>query len=206
MEVLLEVELLISVNTCGRARTVDSLWLIKKDVQGALTIAIAVRVARPVVALVRCSSESILVRLHHVELGTHVATDRRSIAVLEWVVIVLGRWHHDRIESGQAAAVTLGQVNVELEGTAEDVRLEVCPGVKGRRSGQVHAVVVVEADLCPVVYSGLSPVLRILHIELRVDSIDLYRESWELSCRSDVWGLIVATTSATTSLAPTFSV
>ena len=45
MEVLLEVELLISVYSRGRARTVDSLWLIKKDVQGALTIAIAVRVA-----------------------------------------------------------------------------------------------------------------------------------------------------------------
>ena len=77
----------------------------------------------------RCSSESILVRLHHVELGTHVATDRRSIAVLEWVIIVLGRWHHDRIESGQAAAATLGQVNVELERTAKDVRLEVGAGV-----------------------------------------------------------------------------
>ena len=126
MEHLLHVEFLIGVNPCGGARSVRPAWLLQNDISGALAITVAGREAVSIIRALMCgSSERILVCLHDIELGTAMATHIGTIAVLEGVVVVQRSWHYYSIECGQAAAVTPVEIDIELNRTAQQIRLEV---------------------------------------------------------------------------------
>lgn len=85
VEVLSYVEWLIGVDL-RLIWAIISPWVVKEDISSAHAIAVTVRVATVVVALVSSRSPGILVGFHNVELWAHMAADRGCITILERIV------------------------------------------------------------------------------------------------------------------------
>ena len=54
-----------------------------------------------------------------------MATEFRTIAVLEWILIVAHYRHHDGIEGCEAATARLAKVNVEGQTAIEKIDFEI---------------------------------------------------------------------------------
>ena len=70
-----------------------------------------------------------------------------GIAVLEGVAMVLRVRHNDGVQCSDAAALAIAHIDVELDGASEKVWLKVGVRVQSGLRREVHAIVVVEADL-----------------------------------------------------------
>ena len=118
------MERLQGVNLVAVAGAVRRLVKVLNSVLVALATRITVRVVAEIVrgvAFVWRTGPGILVRLHDVKLGAPVAIDLVCVAVAPAISVhpkgavrVLAR-HRDEVESGDATALVLTQINVVLD-------------------------------------------------------------------------------------------
>jgi len=123
------------------------------------------------------------ISLHDVELRAAVSTNVGGIAVLEGVAGIRRVRHHDHVQCSEAATLAIAQINVELDGASKKVWFEVGVRIYTGLCRQVHAIVVVKTDLIAAVDVSLGPILRVLDVQCRVDSVNFHREGRELSAR-----------------------
>lgn len=77
------------------------------------------------IATVTCGTESPLVGLHGVELGTPVASNLVCITVFEWVALVVDRRHEHVVKCRDTATSSFAQINIILNATSKKICTEV---------------------------------------------------------------------------------
>ena len=116
-----------------------------------MSIAVAVRVgAFAAITLVSSGPPGVLISFHDVELRAAVSTNIGGVTVLEGIATICRVRHNDCIQSGEAAAFTIAQINIELDGATKKVWLKIGIWIQSGRCRQVHAIVVVKTDLSAV--------------------------------------------------------
>lgn len=96
------------------------------------------------IAFVSNSSISILIGLHEVKLRAELAAYALSVTILEWICSVSLLGYQDRVQSCQAVAANLTQVDIILESATKHIGHKVLRCIELLALRQVHSVVVVK--------------------------------------------------------------
>ena len=95
-----------------------------------------------------------------------------GVAVLEGIALILRVRHHDGVQCSDAAALAIADINIKLDGASEKVWLKVGVRVQSGLRREIHAIVVVEADLGAAPDFSLGPIPWVLDVQLCVGSIN----------------------------------
>ena len=198
----LGVEGQVCVDGVLAAGTVSAPFQLVVDVllaSAALVAVVIVAFVAWVIAFVRSGGPGELVSLHDIHLGAPVAVDLIGVAVTiaigihPDVTVLVFAWHSNSVESSDAAALVVAQIEVPLDGSAKEVWHEVVwsglgeswcvmdvataisgngdiggGAALGEGSGHVERLLLsIDLDL-DLIKTGVSFLLQAKHLELLV--------------------------------------